>query len=188
MKAQTNKQKYEKIGEKKQTTGIRSLCEGFPSEFTLLQCAYILLIIIQILLDQFVKYLQYSRKLGFDETPDYKWLKKLFTDVIQELGDEDDNVYDWSLLNNGKGWQTVKREKPASRKRIMPPPAPLHNKLQQNPEPSSEAHLKKNQQMFKEFSSRQQSYVNEPGWQDKSNCSNIFKDNWRRIKAFFFCK
>lgn len=33
MKAQTNKQKYERIGEKKQTTGIRSLCEGFPSEY-----------------------------------------------------------------------------------------------------------------------------------------------------------
>lgn len=31
LKAQTNKQKYERIGEKKQTTGIRSLCEGFPS-------------------------------------------------------------------------------------------------------------------------------------------------------------
>jgi casein kinase 1 len=34
LKAQTNKQKYEKIGEKKQTTGIRALCEGFPSKFT----------------------------------------------------------------------------------------------------------------------------------------------------------
>lgn len=33
MKAQTNKQKYEKIGEKKQATGIRSLCEGYPSEY-----------------------------------------------------------------------------------------------------------------------------------------------------------
>lgn len=31
LKAATNKQKYEKIGEKKQTTGIRALCEGFPS-------------------------------------------------------------------------------------------------------------------------------------------------------------
>lgn len=30
LKAATNKQKYEKIGEKKQTTPIRELCEGFP--------------------------------------------------------------------------------------------------------------------------------------------------------------
>lgn len=30
LKAATNKQKYEKIGEKKQTTAIKDLCENFP--------------------------------------------------------------------------------------------------------------------------------------------------------------
>ena len=30
LKAATNKQKYEKIGEKKQTTPIKELCEGYP--------------------------------------------------------------------------------------------------------------------------------------------------------------
>ena len=30
LKAATNKQKYEKIGEKKQTTPIKELCEAFP--------------------------------------------------------------------------------------------------------------------------------------------------------------
>jgi casein kinase 1 len=30
LKAATNKQKYEKIGEKKQTTAIKDLCESFP--------------------------------------------------------------------------------------------------------------------------------------------------------------
>ena len=33
LKAATNKQKYEKIGEKKQTTPIKELCEGFPGAF-----------------------------------------------------------------------------------------------------------------------------------------------------------
>ena len=32
LKAATNKQKYEKIGEKKQTTPIKELSEGFPGE------------------------------------------------------------------------------------------------------------------------------------------------------------
>lgn len=32
LKAATNKQKYEKIGEKKQTTPIKELTEGFPGE------------------------------------------------------------------------------------------------------------------------------------------------------------
>jgi casein kinase 1 len=30
LKAATNKQKYEKIGEKKQVTSIKDLCAGFP--------------------------------------------------------------------------------------------------------------------------------------------------------------
>jgi casein kinase 1 len=33
LRAQTNKQKYEKIGEKKQSTLISDLCDGFPGEF-----------------------------------------------------------------------------------------------------------------------------------------------------------
>ena len=32
LRAATNKQKYEKIGEKKQTTPISELCEGFPGQ------------------------------------------------------------------------------------------------------------------------------------------------------------
>ena len=34
LRAATNKQKYEKIGEKKQSTPIDELCEGFPGEQT----------------------------------------------------------------------------------------------------------------------------------------------------------
>ncbi|KAI8979562.1 kinase-like domain-containing protein [Mycotypha africana] len=83
LKAATNKQKYEKIGEKKQTTSIKDLCAGFPEEFGI--------------------YLQYVRKLGFEETPDYDFLRDLFTKVLKNHGERDDGVYDWMLLNNGKG-------------------------------------------------------------------------------------
>lgn len=34
LKAATNKQKYEKIGEKKQTTAVKDLCEGYPGVFS----------------------------------------------------------------------------------------------------------------------------------------------------------
>ncbi|KAI8085170.1 kinase-like domain-containing protein [Halteromyces radiatus] len=87
LKAATNKQKYEKIGEKKQTTGIKDLAQGYPEEFAI--------------------YLQYVRKLGFEETPDYDFLRELFTKAIKNAGEVDDNVYDWCLLNNGKGWETL---------------------------------------------------------------------------------
>lgn len=32
LKAATNKQKYERIGEKKQTTPVKELCDGFPGK------------------------------------------------------------------------------------------------------------------------------------------------------------
>ena len=85
LKAATNKQKYEKIGEKKQTTPIKELCEGFPDEFAI--------------------YLNYVRKLGFEETPDYDFLRELFLKVLKNQGDTDDGVFDWMLLNAGKGWE-----------------------------------------------------------------------------------
>ena len=85
LKAATNKQKYEKIGEKKQSTPIKELCEGFPEEFGI--------------------YLNYVRKLGFEETPDYDFLRELFTKVLKSSGEQEDGVFDWMLLNNGKGWE-----------------------------------------------------------------------------------
>lgn len=87
LKAATNKQKYEKIGEKKQTTAIKELCEGHPEEFGI--------------------YLNYVRKLGFEETPDYEFLRELFSKVMKNNGDIDDQVYDWNLLNGGKGWEAT---------------------------------------------------------------------------------
>ena len=94
LKAATNKQKYEKIGEKKQSTPIKDLCNGYPEEFGI--------------------YLNYVRKLGFEETPDYDFLRELFTKVLKNRGEVEDGVYDWMLLNNGKGWQV--ESSPGTRK------------------------------------------------------------------------
>ena len=85
LKAATNKQKYEKIGEKKQSTPIKDLVEGYPDEFAI--------------------YLNYVRKLGFEETPDYDFLRELFTKALKQTGEVEDGVYDWMLLNGGKGWE-----------------------------------------------------------------------------------
>ncbi|ORX88801.1 kinase-like protein [Basidiobolus meristosporus CBS 931.73] len=80
LKAATNKQKYEKIGEKKQTTPVKELCEGFPEEFGV--------------------YLTYSRKLGFEDAPDYDYLRSLFDNVLQKIDAQDDGVCDWMLSEN----------------------------------------------------------------------------------------
>ncbi|KAM0333014.1 hypothetical protein ACHAQA_001671 [Verticillium albo-atrum] len=90
LKAATNKQKYEKIGEKKQTTQIRDLCEGFPEELN--------------------KYLTYVRNLGFEDTPDYDYLRELFTQALKNTGEVEDGEYDWMKISkdSGKGWDGSK--------------------------------------------------------------------------------
>ena len=49
--------------------------------------------------------MNYVRKLGFEETPDYDFLRELFTKVLKTLGEPEDGVYDWNELNDGKGWE-----------------------------------------------------------------------------------
>ncbi|CEP13934.1 hypothetical protein [Parasitella parasitica] len=103
LKADTNKQKYERIGEKKQTTPIKELCEGFPEEFGI--------------------YLQYVRKLGFEETPDYDFIKELFNKVLRRLGETDDGVYDWMLngkLDTRESKRQAKEEQSKSRRSNTP--------------------------------------------------------------------
>ncbi|KAI0164462.1 casein kinase I [Hypoxylon sp. FL1284] len=98
LKAATNKQKYEKIGEKKQTTPIKDLCEGFPEEFN--------------------KYLTYVRNLGFEDTPDYDYLRELFTQALKNTGEVEDGEYDWMKISkepSSKGWEAMHK------------PGPYHN-------------------------------------------------------------
>lgn len=45
------------------------------------------------------------RKLGFEETPDYDFLRELFDKVLERQNAQDDSLYDWVLLNDGKGWE-----------------------------------------------------------------------------------
>jgi len=101
LRAATNKQKYEKIGEKKQSTSISELCEGFPgTSLTYPMCCRL-----SWFSEEFSIYMNYVRKLGFEEAPDYDFLRELFTKVLKTLGEQEDGCYDWMLLNNGKGWE-----------------------------------------------------------------------------------
>ena len=80
LKADTLKERYQKIGDTKRATPIEILCEGFP--------------------DEFATYLRYVRRLDFFETPDYEYVRKLFIDLFYREGYSDDGVYDWHLTNH----------------------------------------------------------------------------------------
>ena len=67
--------RYRKIYEKKKETTAEELCKGFPKEFC-----------------EFVKY---TRKLEFEEEPDYDYLRNLLKQVMKDKNYEMDYIYDW---------------------------------------------------------------------------------------------
>ncbi|KAH3672998.1 hypothetical protein WICMUC_003951 [Wickerhamomyces mucosus] len=92
LKAPTNKQKYEKIGEKKRSTPVNDLANGLPI--------------------QFAQYLDLVRNLGFEETPNYEAYRNLLISALSEIGETLDGQYDWMKLNGGRGWDLNINKKP----------------------------------------------------------------------------
>lgn len=140
------------------------------------------------MIDQFVKYIQYTRKLGFDETPDYNWLRGLFLDLLKNLEEPamDDGIFDWQLLNEGKkgGWQSLADErrqaKNAPRKLLVAPP--LNSQAPQN------EYVKAHYQTLKEGSNNN----NKPHHYSAANNNNNSSDSttrsksaWSKIKSLF---
>uniref|UniRef100_UPI00358F1563 casein kinase I-like isoform X2 n=1 Tax=Myxine glutinosa TaxID=7769 RepID=UPI00358F1563 len=76
LKADTLKERYQKIGDTKRATPIEVLCENFPEEMA--------------------TYLRYVRRLDFFERPDYEYLRKLFMDLFERKGYAYDYEFDWT--------------------------------------------------------------------------------------------
>ncbi|CAH1135210.1 unnamed protein product [Ceutorhynchus assimilis] len=76
LKADTLKERYQKIGDTKRSTTIESLCEGQPEEIS--------------------TYMRYVRGLDFFETPDYDYLRRMFRDLYVKKGYPDDGIFEWT--------------------------------------------------------------------------------------------
>lgn len=75
LKADTLKERYQKIGDTKRSTPIEVLCQGHP--------------------DEFAKYLKYVRGLDFFDRPDYEKYRKMFQDLLKAKGWDCDWQFDW---------------------------------------------------------------------------------------------
>lgn len=78
LKATTKKQKYQRILERKQATHPDQLCRGYPSEFR--------------------DYFAHCSSLGFEDRPDYRYLKRIFRDLFERQCFEDDGIFDWDII------------------------------------------------------------------------------------------
>jgi serine/threonine protein kinase len=83
LRANTKKQKYKKIMEKKIAVPFDVLCRGYPEEFRM--------------------YFEYCRALRFDDKPDYGYLKRLFKELFVRLHYVADVVYDWVKIRGVDG-------------------------------------------------------------------------------------
>jgi casein kinase I family protein HRR25 len=70
-------QRFDPIMEKKMATPTHILCRGLPNEFGIS--------------------VNYARALGFNDKPDYAYLRKLFRDLFVRKGFSHDYVFDWTV-------------------------------------------------------------------------------------------
>lgn len=73
--ADTVEEKCQKIGDKKRETMAEDLCSGLPKEF--------------------IVFFKCVHNLAFAEKPDYHYLQGLFNQLGMEIGEEENNQYDW---------------------------------------------------------------------------------------------
>jgi len=153
LKANTKKEKYNRIAEKKMSTPVEILCKHFPTEFA--------------------TYLNYCRALRFDDKPDYAYLRRLFRDLFFRQGYAADYRFDWTVLNykhdkvknskksrknNGNG---NNQQKPHSSKNKHHSNQQHHsskakqNKYQQPQQPSNHKHSSKSKRSKPQYGQQQ---------------------------------
>ena len=76
LKVKVKEERYQKILEKKKETSSEELCKGFPKEFSML--------------------VSYSRNLGYYDEPKYKKLRKMFLNLVFQIKEKFDFIYDWT--------------------------------------------------------------------------------------------
>jgi len=80
LQARTKQEKYDKIGNRKESIPVEALCKGFPKEFAL--------------------YLNYCKELHFSQKPNYMYLRSLFSDLFKNCAYRDDWIFDWMVKSN----------------------------------------------------------------------------------------
>ena len=89
LKVRSKDDRYKKILEKKKATSTEDLCRDFPQEF--------------------FEYVDYTRNLGYEDNPDYDYLRERFLDVLKNANEEMDYIYDWTTSSDLKKRKNKKK-------------------------------------------------------------------------------
>jgi casein kinase I family protein HRR25 len=82
LQATAKKAKFERIAEMKMKMTPEQICKNYPKECVL--------------------FLNYCRKLPFDNRPDYDYLRHLFRYLLYQNNDQYDYEYDWIIAYRNK--------------------------------------------------------------------------------------
>ncbi|KAH9411769.1 protein kinase [Ordospora pajunii] len=82
LKAKTKQEKYDKIRESKESISLYELCMGLPKEIH--------------------SFCFYVRNLGYEDMPNYAYLKALLSDALRQRGMRSDGAYDWMVKGSAE--------------------------------------------------------------------------------------
>lgn len=77
LRAKTKQEKYDRIRECKENVSLYELCMGLPKEIH--------------------SFCFYVRNLGYEDMPNYGYLRNLLRDALRQRGWKSDGVFDWTL-------------------------------------------------------------------------------------------
>ena len=90
IRVDTKEEKYKKILDMKMKISSKELYEGLPKEFE--------------------EFLEYAKKLGYEEKPNYQNLRKLFDNIMKREQYTYDYIYDWTTLKEKERRKIIKNK------------------------------------------------------------------------------
>jgi len=115
LKARDNREKYERIGQTKQSFRVDELCHGFPTEFA--------------------RYLSYARRLAFEEEPEYAECIHWFEEAMVRADPEGSQPLDWTRLPRDWDYGSSDVKSPRQSHYESPSQSPCHLNLHSSARP-----------------------------------------------------
>ena len=100
---------------------------------------------------EFETFLEYTKKLEYDERPDYEMLRKLFDNIMKKENYNYDYIYDWTTLEEKNGRRNIRTKNEPTNNDTL---SNYENEINNN-----NYHIKRNNKIFGNYFENQESPV-----------------------------